>query len=319
MINFVTDEDLSEETTAALREALDLDHPGGCGASCDICVARDNGYLLAATFLLRCATDTPHVGAVLERQPWQLSYAWWKQETGWHDHHRTFGVRCFGAGGCGSFTYGDAEALPTSCGGCGASLPEGHWHVEYGVDHWEPLVDRLDTVYVALGMFLQDRADLEYPKITALADAGDPARGVEAFRRWDAWSKLSRLLVSIETAEGMADSHWVHMNTPDLMAEVTNPDRVPPGVRLWRCHDDACAPSPWDCSEERFWGPVPCGVLFGLFENSALEPRDGTPLVSLDTVSEHVRDCVTCQDTDVRISLDVAGVGTLEFSTLPVD
>lgn len=317
MIKFVTDEDLSAEVAAQLRFALEMDHPGGCGPSCDIDVARDNGYLLAAAWLLRGATETPHLAVVLERQPWQLSLKWWQQETGWRDHHRTFGVKCDNdTGGCGSYTYGDTDALPTTCGGCNATLPAPHWHVEYGVEHWEPLVADLGTVYAALGVFLQDRADLEYPKITALADAGDPAAGIEAFRRWDAWPRLSRLLIAA-TADPI-DSHRLHMNTPHLMAAVNDPDQMPPGVRVWRCHDDECAPSPWDCSEERFWGPVWCEVLFGLFENSAIEPRDGTPLVPVDTVMEHIKECSKCNDADTRISEDVNGVATLEWSA-PVD
>lgn len=316
MIKFVSEDDLSRETLDALADALDADHPGSCGASCDIDVARDNGFLLAAAYLLRGATETPHVGAVLEKQPWSLNLAWWQQERGWSAHHRMFGVKCGRVNGCGSYTYGDTETLPTTCGGCGATLPAPHWHVDYGVEHWEEFRGELDSAYILLGEFVRECATRQFDNVVPLAEAGDPAGGVEAFKRWQAWSALAKRLTDAGTGTRLVDSHQVHMWSVALMDEVSNPDNVPPGVRVWRCTDEECAPSPWDNTIEHFWGPLPCSQLFGMFELSAHDPRDGTPSVSPDAVVAHLTKCAVCQDNDVRVSADVDGLCTLEWSAV---
>lgn len=82
---------------------------------------------------------------------------------------------------------------------------------------------------------------------------------------------------------------------------------------------DYVRPGRWNDEVYHFWGPVPCNVLFDLFENSSEQP-DGSyadPTVTHDEVVEHATGCAVCQDADVRVSTDVDGVGTLEWSSAP--
>lgn len=73
----------------------------------------------------------------------------------------------------------------------------------------------------------------------------------------------------------------------------------------------------WDDTEDRFWATLPCEALFLEFDTSAHD-NDGVPDVSHADVVTHMTGCALCQDCDVRVSVDVNGIGTLEFSA-PVD
>lgn len=68
----------------------------------------------------------------------------------------------------------------------------------------------------------------------------------------------------------------------------------------------------WDCTEYRFWAPVSCDGLFLLFDTSA-HLCEGVPDISHDDVVKHVTECDRCQACDVRVTVDVEGIATLEY------
>lgn len=68
----------------------------------------------------------------------------------------------------------------------------------------------------------------------------------------------------------------------------------------------------WDMEFDHFWGPVSCDGLFLLFDCSA-DLNNGVPDVSHDDVIEHVAECDRCQACAVRVTVDVEGLGTLEY------
>lgn len=118
---YVTDEDMPDDVRDALRVVLDLDHPEGeCDRSCDIDVAREEGFLMAAAFLLDGATETPCLDAWRARYGVTRDLSWWQDGAGgWIDYHREHGRGCQG---CGGFTYGDGDTKPEVCGHCHAAL-----------------------------------------------------------------------------------------------------------------------------------------------------------------------------------------------------
>lgn len=69
----------------------------------------------------------------------------------------------------------------------------------------------------------------------------------------------------------------------------------------------------WANDVYRFWGSVECDGLFLMFDTSA-HMNDGVPDVSSDDVVEHVKDCETCRDGDVRVSVLSDGTELLEPS-----
>jgi hypothetical protein len=115
---------LSADARADIAEAIDLEHHCGDIHSCDIARANEDGFPLWSADLLRGATETPlldaviayHVsrgldftsGAEAEREAWLASATW-------QDHAHE-------CGSCGAYTFGDDYWTPTECGSCGAAL-----------------------------------------------------------------------------------------------------------------------------------------------------------------------------------------------------
>jgi hypothetical protein len=115
------DRDMPDGMREALAFALDVDHPEGkCDRSCDIDVARAEGFLLAAAWLLDGATETPTLDAWRKRYQVTRDLSWWQDGAGgWIEFHREHGKACQG---CGGFTYGDGDTTPEVCGHCLAPL-----------------------------------------------------------------------------------------------------------------------------------------------------------------------------------------------------
>lgn len=116
-----TDRDMPDGMREALAFALDVDHPEGmCDRSCDIDVAREEGFLLAAAWLLDGATETPTLDAWRKRYEVTRDLSWWQDGAGgWIDYHREHGQACQG---CGGFTYANSDTKPEVCGHCHAAL-----------------------------------------------------------------------------------------------------------------------------------------------------------------------------------------------------
>lgn len=67
----------------------------------------------------------------------------------------------------------------------------------------------------------------------------------------------------------------------------------------------------WANEDYGLWGPLLCGLLFADFEDSATLPG-GRPTISADAVTDHIRDCETCRNSDTTVSLLTDGTWQLE-------
>jgi hypothetical protein len=67
----------------------------------------------------------------------------------------------------------------------------------------------------------------------------------------------------------------------------------------------------WGNDQAHFWGPASCDGLFLMFDTSA-HMNNGVPDVSWKEVVEHIRDCETCSESDVRVSELSGGTYMLE-------
>lgn len=63
---------------------------------------------------------------------------------------------------------------------------------------------------------------------------------------------------------------------------------------------------PWVNDIEHFWGDLKCDGLFLLFDTSAYA-NGGVPDIEAQEVLDHIRECGTCQEEDVRVSDCVDG------------
>lgn len=138
----VADEDLTDlerdDINAALAEWLPSTDFDG---SCELSVAYNAGYPLAAAWLIFSSTEAPALGEVFDRHGIAVDPDRWAD--GWGEMHATFGVKCDGPDGCGSYTYAqpcgsitwlvDVEAAewPTRCGSCRNPLPVKHFTDTY--------------------------------------------------------------------------------------------------------------------------------------------------------------------------------------------
>ena len=119
------DEGDSTTFEAAMSRAVNLDHPCEDYAGCDIARARAEGFTWVAAYLLMGATETPHIGALMDCYPvgtFPVGRAG-SDPLGWDDwveFHNTWGVNC---PACNGYTYGDHSWRPDVCSDCHKPLP----------------------------------------------------------------------------------------------------------------------------------------------------------------------------------------------------
>lgn len=97
---------------AAMDTAIATDHPCSDDVGCDIEVARSNGFTVAAAILLRGATETPALNAMLANYDLTLPSIHGKAFGRWCAWHREHGHQCEA---CEAFMYAD---LPVRCTDC---------------------------------------------------------------------------------------------------------------------------------------------------------------------------------------------------------
>lgn len=109
----MTGTDIRERWADAIYEAHPCDD-----YSCDIAVARRNGYLEYASWILRGATETPTLDAFESANGIVVTFDMALSE--WRPFHREYGRKCTK---CETYNYAD-EGEPTVCGDCLAPLPD---------------------------------------------------------------------------------------------------------------------------------------------------------------------------------------------------